>query len=357
MTKKSKIIIFVVVGTILFVLFLGVELYFVRLFDTRTGNERKAFMMRAIKIDIGETDSGLEENSFSNILNRELTSDEINSQSELFSHNLNIILSNAGVILGEFLPDGKWRMDEDSICIDIMNEERERFIFRLNNTDVLNEYRKYTENSYYYYDKWKMLERYKYYVMVLDSFYVDDIRLIPKKISIYEAKCNFDEDMKPEDEDKVSVLLVDTIEFNDGNISGLDYYEIIEEIDSYSVDEYRFQYTRNGKEGYSVGTAVFTEKINSVKERKEILEDCLNETYEFQERDLVGISKYYFAKEKYFSEYYNDYVTLVGCEDNIFYDTYKSLWQYVLLILALDAIVAYGIAAPVFVIKKRSIRK
>lgn len=355
MTKKNKIIIFAVVGTILFAILLGVELYLVRVFDTKVGNERRTFMMRVMKSEVeDEYNSAFEEDSYSDILNRELTQEEINNRKELSITMSNILLSNIGMSLGIVLPDGNWLIDDDQLYIEIMNEERDHYIFTLDNADILNEYRKYTENSYYHYDKWKMLEKYRYYVMVLESFYVDDIRLVPEKISIYEVECNLD-DTKPEDE--VNALLVDTIEFNIENVAGLDYYEIVDEIDGYSVDEVRFNYACNGNEGYSAVPIVLTEKVYSVEERREILEDCLNETYEFQKRDLVGISKYYFVKEKHFSKLYNDYVTLAGCEDNIFYDTYKHLWQYVLLILVMDMIAAYGIAALIFVIKKRSIRR
>ncbi|MBQ9984020.1 MAG: hypothetical protein IJP29_05470 [Lachnospiraceae bacterium] len=342
-------------ASVVFVIVVAVELIAVRAVDKKMEQESMGLNLAGRKLEDTEQDDAQE--SYSEILGRELTEVELRRQEELqLQFGLLIYNNNIGLAQDFVLADGTWFLDEDKMCIRISSvggDEQSSTFFTLDNQEILNQYRGYWEDSYYSYDKnaTEMVERYRYYQLVFDRFYLDDMQVIPQQVSIYKVECNPEGDVDyPEVTD---FALMEIIQLEVPDTEGLDCYELAEEINADTVEGLSYDYTCNGSDAYKImRDCTLNGKFFSVEGRKKMLQDCLDENYDFVDRDLIGFSNYYCKTSVHDHELLGDSVTAVSCEQNLLYHLYRYIWQLVVFVLTIDLVVAVAITLIVFFINK-----
>lgn len=360
MSQKNRIKASILITAIALVVILAIELGVLQIVDKKMGSDEVAMSVTRRMLEEMDKDSGsADEEPYSEILGRKLTADEEEYQRVLETQQKILIYNNMGLMQDFLLPDGTWFLDEDMICIRLsvdIGEERYINFFSVENEEIINRYRACWEDSFYSYDKnvKEMVERYRYYQLVFDSFYMDGMMIVPEQVSIYKVEC-----MPPvgSDNDYSQVTgfeLVDVLKYEVENVNGLDYYKLAGEINQNNVTGLSYDYTCNGAGGYSVlRDCTLNGKFFSVEARKSMLASCAAETYEFQDRDLLGLPKYHVEKETYSGAWMGGNVTAVVCDQNILYNAYKYTWQLILFVLLVDVAAAIGIAAIAMVIRKR----
>lgn len=359
MSRKNKVKWLFLITAIVLVVFLAIELCVLRIADKEMSSmEVLTKVTRGIMEDMDAESESTGTERYSEVLGRELTADEEKRQRELEAQYKMLMYNNIGAAQDFLLPDETWFLDEDTMCFRLsLDKDGEKYFhfFALENEEIINRYRACWEDSFYSYDKnaKEMVERYRYYQLVFDSFYIDDMTVIPEQISIYKVESILPVGSDDAGSRITGFALVDTLKFEVQDTGELDYYELAGEIDQYNVTDLSYDYTCNGVE-YSVNRdCTLNGKFYSVEERKALLEDCTSETYEFQDSDLVGFPKYHIGKDIYSCDLLGGDVTAVICDQNVLYNAYKYLWIYVIFVLLVDVAVAIGIAAIVTAIKER----
>jgi len=347
MQKKSvgKWLLF---GFITFVVILAIELSVVRIVDDR--QEKNPFTLNIVQKMLDNMDvvhETADEVSYSGILGRDWTKEEENEQRELAAQSSLIMYNNIGLAEDFMLPDGNWFLDENMICLrlSMKTEDDTTYYsyFSVENEQILNTYRDYWKDAFYSYNKntKEMVERYRYYQLVFESFYLDDKKLIPERVSIYQVENILPEGSENTSVDVTKLTLMDTMEFEVTKEDEWKHFEIVEEMDEYNITDLVYDYTCNGSGDYSVlRECTLNGKFFSLEERKQLLEDGLNETYTSKKRDLVGLSNYYYRKAVKNSQMLGGEVTAVVCEQNIFYRVYLYIWKMVLALIVADMCVA-----------------
>ena len=356
---KNKVKRFLLISVVVFVVLLIIELIVVRIVDDRRGKNTVAMnTMKRIVKDIDVVEESTDSAEYSVILERMLTEEELKEQKILEAQKKMITYNNIGLAQDIVLPDGSFLLDEDGMYVYIsVKTEGDAVcyhVFSMENEEILNRYRSYWGDSFYSYDKntKEMEEKYRYYQLVLDRFYLDGMEVIPEQVSIYKVeRMPMDGEEYPE---VTGFELMETIRLADLNVEGLDCYELVTEIDSYTVTGLSYDYTCNGMGEYRVMKDItLNGKYFSLEERKELLTDFLDEKYELQDRDLIGVSKYYYQKNIYNSELLGGNVTTLVCESNILYNFCLYAWKLLLLVLMTQMMVSVGIAAIVIAVKNK----
>lgn len=332
-------------GVITFVVILLLELCVVRIVDY--SQEKDSLWLNITQRMLDDMVSEeVDMLNCSEIIGREWTETEEQEQRNLKTQSGLITYNNLGVAEDFMLSDGEWFLDEDLICINLRKRTEEGILyngyFRVENDEILSTYREYWKDAFYSYDKntQEMLERYRYYQLVFESFYLDDKQLIPEKVSIYKV-----ENIPPKGADSTYIDVTDftlmkTMEFEVQNTDGLKHYEIAEPVDQYNVTDIVYDYTCDGVEDYSVlRDCTLNGKAFSLGERKALLEDCLNENYALKKRDLIGFSNYYYHKGVKNSSLLGGEVTVIACEQNILYRSYLYIWKFVLVVMIANIVV------------------
>lgn len=334
--KKRTIVIFVII----FVLLLLVEWGLLQDYDRDDGLSSMSMLINTGKNAIENLDKNLID-KHSVVLGRELTDEEMKEQKELSLISNNIMFSNSGNLREILLSDGTGIIEEDCMYVHVA-KDKNAYVFSWENNDILKTYREYSKKSFCNYEKKvaTVVMNYEYYVLIPESFYRKDTELIPEKLNIYKIH-------SPEEGDLIDkVSLITTINCNVGEATGLDYYELCDRIDGYTMSNLFLNYTCNGEEGYQVRKdCILTEKYFTLSEREELLEDISKGRNKKQERDLFGFRKYYTAVEKIESNYWGGEVEIVACSINYNFGMYKNIWDTIWLTLMADIGVACAVAA------------
>lgn len=342
---------------VLFVLMLMIDTIIIRVIDKHEEND--TFVVNIAERTLQNMDE-VEETTdvveYSEILGRNLTKEEEKEQRKLEAQRSLLIYNNIGLAEDFLLPDGTWLLDEDMIYIDlsVQTEDGTNYynVFPLDDTELLEKYRSYWEDSFYSYDKNTKVavERYRYYQLVFDRFYLDGMTVLPEQVSIYRV-----ERMPIGDEEYPEITgyeLMETLQFEVLDKEGLPCYELAMPLDENTVGDVSYDYTCNGVEGYRVmRDCTLNGKFFSLEERKKLLQECLDETYKSRDRDLVGFSNYYYRKSTKDSDLLGGEVTILLCEQNIFYNMWQYAWKLVVLVVVLEAVVSLGIAAMIIAIR------
>lgn len=342
---------------VLFVLMLMIDTIIIRVIDKHEEND--TFVVNIAERTLQNMDE-VEETAdvveYSEILGRNLTKEEEKEQRKLEAQRSLLIYNNIGLAEDFLLPDGTWLLDEDMIYIDlsVQTEDGTNYynVFPLDDTELLEKYRSYWEDSFYSYDKNTKVavERYRYYQLVFDRFYLDGMTVLPEQVSIYRV-----ERMPIGDEEYPEITgceLMETLQFEVLDKEGLPCYELAMPLDENTVGDVSYDYTCNGVEGYRVmRDCTLNGKFFSLEERKKLLQECLDETYKSRDRDLVGFSNYYYRKSTKDSDLLGGEVTILLCEQNIFYNMWQYAWKLVVLVVVLEAVVSLGIAAMIIAIR------
>ena len=188
MEKKKQIKKWLLIGVIVFVVLVAVELIAVCIVDSNM--EKESFALNTLD-KVVSNEYAAEE--CSHIVKRELTADEIIQQKILQKKHSLMIYNNIGLAEDIVLPDGSWFLDKSPMIIRITDggsEERSTVYFTLENQEIMNRYLSYWKDNYYSYDKTpkEMVESYRYYQLVFDRFYLNDMTIIPQKVSIYKVE-------------------------------------------------------------------------------------------------------------------------------------------------------------------------
>lgn len=359
MIQKNRIKHLFLIATIVFVVILAIELCVLRIADKEMSSiELLTKVTQGIIEDMDAESESVGAERYSEVLGRELTVDEEKRQRELEAQYKMLMYNNIGAAQDFLLPDGTWFLDEDTMCFRLsLDKDGEKYFhfFALENEEIINRYRACWEDSFYSYDKnaKEMVERYRYYQLVFDSFYIDGITVIPEQVSIYKVESILPVGSDDAGSRITGFALVDILKFEVQDTGELDYYELASEIDQYNVTDLSYDYTCNGVE-YSVNRdCTLNGKMFSIESRKALLEDCVSETYALQDMDLVGLRKYHTNKEEYTCDLLGGEVTAVICDQNVLYNAYKYLWIYLVFLLLVDVAVAIGISVIVIAIRER----
>lgn len=342
---------------ILFVGMLAIDMIIVRVIDKH--QEKNPFFSN-IEARILDGMDGIDESAeaveYSEILGREFTKEESNEQRILEAQKSLLIYNNIGLAQDFMLPDENWLLDENRICIELsMTTEgdiRHYNVFSLEHPELLERYRSYWKDSFYSYDinTREAVERYRYYQLVFDRFYLDDMTVLPEQVSIYKV-----ERMPVNGEEYPEITeceRMETLQFEVLNEEELVCYELAMEIDTDTVADLTYDYTRNGVGMYRVNRdCTLNGKFFSLEERKKLLQEGFDETYESRDRDLVGFSNYYYRKSTGNSDLLGGEVTMLHCEQNIFFNMYQYIWKLVVLIVVLEFAASIGIATIAIAIK------
>lgn len=357
--KEMKLKQWILFGGVVFVIILLVELGIVRILDYK--QEKDPLVLNVGQKMIEDIDKGIEDDdaeSYSELLGRELTKDEQQEQMILSKQQGMLRFNNLGLALDFMLPSGEWFLNEDLICVCLRlqtDEETYRNYFVVENDEILKAYREYFDNTFYSHDKTtkEMIERYRYYQLVFESFYVDDNKLIPEKVSIYKVESMLPEGSMDDTIEVTDCVLAETLEFEVSDTNDLKHYELAEKLDRYNVTEIAYNYTCDGLEGYSVlQDCTLNSKGLTLEKRKILLEEGLNETYTSKKRDLIGMSNYYYRVTNKDSERFGGQVAVVVCEQNIFYRVYLYVWRLMLVLVLVNVVVAVLITVVVSQIQK-----
>lgn len=360
---KSMVKHMLIIMGVLFALMIMIDTIVVRAIDKHEEND--AFVLNvAEKIldNMDELSENADETQYSVILGRNRTIDEEETQRRYTAQRSLFMYNNIGLAQDFVLSDGTWLLDEDRIYIDLSLKTEDGVfdynIFLLEDQELLERYRSYWKDSFYSYEKSakKMVERYRYYQLVFERFYLDDTRLIPQQVSIYRV-----ERMPIGDAEYPKITsceLMETVQYEFTNKEGLVYCELVTEIDADTVADLSYDYTCDGKEGYRVKRdCTLNGKVFSLEERKKLLQECLDESYESRDRDLVGFSNYHYQKSTHDSDLLGGEVTILLCEQNILYNMCQYAWQLVVLVVVLEAVASIGIAGIIIAIKSSKQKK
>ncbi len=342
---------------IIFAIALVIELIAVQVIDYRFGHN-SVIQNVAAKIveDLDESEESSDAKQYSAILDRELTKEEEAIFRKAAACQSIITYSNIGVVMDVAYGDGNFLLDEDTFYLglkDASDETRYRDTFTLKNDEIMEKYRSYWKDIFYTYDKDfnGAEESYRYYQLVFDSFYVDDMTIVPEKVSIYKVEripvggAEYPEITNCE--------LMETKEFDVTKEDHFLHYEIAQELDQWNVDSIVYDYTCDGKEGFSVQKdCTLNGKYFSLEERKALLAETLGEKHTSQKRDLVGFSKYYYSNEVIDSVMLGGSVNVLTCDSNIIYRMWRTLWIYIIPGALLQFAVALGCAAIILTIKE-----
>lgn len=348
---------FFLIAAIVFVIIVIIELCVVRIKDLQLKNDSSFWGSVRGRLS-EEYETWERQNDYSVIIGRELSEDEKQQQIKLKMKQLLIAFNNGGVVSDYLLSDGTWFLDdEDEICIRISvdrDDKSDHVYFSLKNEEIMNRYRAVSEDSFYSLNEMRLGWCYRYYQLVFDSFYLDGMTIIPEQVSIYRVESITSGDKVESLGEITGFECVDTLKLEVPDVKGLDYYKNVTEIDKDNPDRFVYDYVCNGMEGYAIwnNDYVLNEETISLKERRALLEDCLNETYAKQDRDLVGFSKMFFNKETATEDFWGGEVTAVCCEQNIFYNMYRYMGEFLLLVFVVDVTVALVCAAIVMAIRR-----
>ncbi len=346
-------------GIVTFVIILIIELGVIGIIDRE--QEEKSLVLNVAQRMIDDIDlrnETADEDGYSELLGRELTEEEQQEQKRLSVQQGMIMYNNIGMVFDFMLSDGNWFLEEDMICVCLRlktEDEAYRNYFQVENEEILNMYRTCSKDSFYVYDKStkEMVERYRYYQLVFESFYIDGNQLLPEKVSIYKVESMLPENSTDSIIEVTDFDLVEAMEFEVPNAEKLKRYEIAEKLDQYSITGVSYPYTCDGSDDYSVmSDCTLNGKGLSLQERQRLLIEGLNGTYDSRKRDLIGMSNYYYRTVTKNSQLLGGDVTAVICEQNIFYRAYLYAWKVVLAILVADIVTATFITVIVFQIQK-----
>lgn len=357
--RENKFKKWLLFGIVTFVIILIIELGVIRIID-RKQEEQSLVLNVAQRIvdDLDQKNEVADEYGYSELFGRELTEKEQQEQRRLSVQQGMLIYNNTGMVFDFMLPDGNWFLEEDMVCVCLRlktEDEAYRNYFQVENEEILNMYRTCSKDSFYSYDKStkEMVERYRYYQLVFESFYLDDNQLLPEKVSLYKVESMLPENSTDSIIEVTDFDLVETMEFEVPNAEKLKRYEIAEKLDQYSITEVSYPYTHDGSGDCSVmSDCTLNGKGLSLKERQKLLEEGLNGTHDSRKRDLVGMSNYYYRTVTKNSQLLGGDVTAVVCEQNILYRAYLYAWKVVLAIIVADVITATFIAVIVSQIQK-----
>lgn len=186
-------------------------------------------------------------------------------------------------------------------------------------------------------------ESYRYYQLIVECFYLDGMTVCPEKISIYRVES------QPELVFKNPIThceLMETIELDVPADKKKDCFTLTTEIDAGTVADLSYEYSRNGENGYTISSdCTLTEKKITLAEREQRLLECMSEQYISQKRDFVGFSKFYYRKQTGESELLGGEVTMLHCENGLYYRMYQYVWTFVVMVVVLEALAAGAIAA------------
>ncbi len=354
---KSTIKQLLIITGVLFVLMLLMNALVVRIIDKRGENDTLLLNVgERILQDMDKEKDPAEVEKYSEILGRNLTQEEEQEQRKFTAQRSMLLYNNIGCAEDFVLPDGTWLLEEDMIYLDLaMKTEDDTLrygVFSLDDPKLLDRYRSYWKDAFYSYDKNAKgaVERYRYYQLVFDCFYLDGMTVLPEQVSIYKVERM---PMYGEEYPEITACeLMETLEYEVSDKEGLACYELATVIDASTVANVSYDYTCNGAEGYRVlKDCTLNGKYFSIEERRTLLQECLDETYESRDRDLVGFSNYYYRKRMKHSDLLGGEVTILLCEQNILHNMYRYIWQLVVLVVVLEIVGALGIAGIVTAVK------
>ncbi|MBE5941785.1 MAG: hypothetical protein E7264_04500 [Lachnospiraceae bacterium] len=340
---------------IIFAIALVIELIAVQVIDYRLGHD-SIIQNVAIKMvgDLDETKEDSEEKQYCGILDRELTKEEAEVFKIAQVRKSIVTYSNIGVVMDAAYGEDTLFLDEDVFYLTLRytsGETRYTNVFTLKNDEIMEKYRSYWKDKFYSFDKGfsGAVESYRYYQLVFDSFYLDDMTIVPERVSIYKVE------RIPVDGTEYSEItnceLMETMDFDVTKEGHFLHYEIAQELDQWNIDSIGYDYTCDGKEGFSVQKdCTLNGKYFSLEERKALLAEILEEKHASQKRDLVGFSKYYYSNTEMDSVMLDGKVRVLTCESNILHDMWRTLWMYIIPGALLQFAVALGCAAIILTI-------
>ncbi len=342
---------------VIFVIALLIELIAVRVIDYRLGHD-SIIQNVAVKIvdDLDKVETDLYKEQYSGILNRKLTTEEDVAFKRARACQSIITYSNIGVVMDIAYGEGEFFLDEDTLYLELRDTSDETLYldtFTLKNDEIMEKYRSYWKDIFYTFDKGfnGAEESYRYYQLVFDSFYVDDVTIVPEKVSIYKVEripvggAEYPEITNCE--------LMETMDFDVTKEEHFLHYEIAQELDRWNIDSIAYDYTCDGKEGFSVRKdCTLNGKYFSIEEREALLAETLTDKHTSQKRDLVGFSKYYYSNEVIDSVMLEGSVNVLTCDSNIIYRMWCTLWIYIIPGALIQFAVALGCAAIILTIKE-----
>ncbi len=358
--RMKRLLIYV---AIIFVSLLVVELVVVRIWDYRAQKSSLGLNVAARNFDnMSEKIESADVAEYAEIVGRELSSEELKQQKLAETHQSLLMYTNIGLAQDYIMPDGSWFVDEDTffIRITLKKDDKTHYknMFTLQDPELLEKYRSYWKDNFYSYDKtWKeMKERYRYYQLVFDRFYIDGMTIVPEQVSIYKV-----ERMPIGNADYPEITnceKMETIQFEVNDTEGLPCYEIKTQIEADNVTDIKYDYSCNGAEGYSIFKDItLNGKIHSMEQRRMLLQEAMDEDYNSRKRDAVGMSNYYYVKSVRDNNILGNDVTVVACEQNILYQAYQYIWKLLLVGVLLQLAMSFGIAGIVMAVKERKKNK
>lgn len=338
-----------ITGTVFFAIFLLADYFWVRSADK--GYAGEALFSNVEKKRLEDLNYEPEEGElvYTSFWERDLTQEEFEEQKILTGQQALVMYNNQDIAQDMILPDGTFFLDSDKVYLKIGKENEEKdhdfWVAAFENPDVIAQYRSYREDAFYTFRKdfEELEESYRYYQLIVECFYLDGMTVCPEKISIYRVES------QPELVFKNPIThceLMETIELDVPADKKKDCFTLTTEIDAGTVADLSYEYSRNGENGYIIySDCTLTEKKITLAEREQRLLECMSEQYISQKRDFVGFSKFYYRKQKGESELLGGEVTMLHCENGIYYRMYQYVWTFVVMVVVLEALAAGAIAA------------
>ena len=301
---------------------------------------------------------GLEETEevYSELLGRSLTKEEVRQENIINLQHSLTICSNVFYADDICLPDGSWILSDHVITARLYTESKEMLYVTVDSPELVKAYNAYADQSEYAVrTDWVEGRNIKntFYYVVLERFYLDGLRVIPEKASIYRI-----DQEEYNTERKSSVTLADSLTCETGNVDNLPCYELEEGQDTSSLTyltKFKYMCASEQKET-SLMIGLVSGQESSLTERREVLEKLVSGKHVSGKRDLIGIPEYHTTVIRQDVPYYGGEVSIVLANRNVNYQIYKMFW-IVGLILLIANVVITGILTGVraLIVRKKGL--
>ena len=284
---------------------------------------------------------GLEETEevYSELLGRTLTKEEAIQENILNLQHSLAVYSSAYFADDIYLPDGKWFLSDDIITARLSTESKEKLYVSVDSPELVKAYNDYANQSYNVRttDMKERVEKSAFYCVVLERFYLDGIRIIPEKASIYRIE----KEMHQDEVEEYSVTLADSVDCETGNVDNLPCYELEAGQDTSSLTyltKFKYMCASEQKE-VSLMLGLISGQESTLTERREMLEKLVSGKHVSGKRDLIGIPEYHTTVIRQDSPYYGGEISIVLANRNVNYQIYKIFLIFVWIILVINIVI------------------
>ncbi len=230
-------------------------------------------------------------------------------------------------------------MSDDIITARLSTESKEKLYVSVDSPELVKAYNDYANQSYNVRttDMKERVEKSAFYCVVLERFYLDGIRIIPEKASIYRIE----KEMHQDEVEEYSVTLADSVDCETGNVDNLPCYELEAGQDTSSLTyltKFKYMCASEQKE-VSLMLGLISGQESTLTERREMLEKLVSGKHVSGKRDLIGIPEYYTTVIRQDSPYYGGEISIVLANRNVNYQIYKIFLIFVWIILVINIVI------------------